>query len=156
MNEGTRFGTAMHSPKVVQNSDAYTQSTDGKGKAPPPDGRIFLVGLSLRALPPSRRLALQPETSTISSPRQPSPPHRADLRAMSRREDDFHVQPGRIRDPHPGAKRPKTFVGEVMRAAKKAGIVAKRSVAGRLARAGAVRTRPASRPLAVAFLNVVK
>ena len=65
MNEGTRFGTAMHSPKVVQDSDAYTQSTDGKGKAPPPDGRIFLVGLSLRALPPSRRLALQPETSTI-------------------------------------------------------------------------------------------
>ena len=35
---------------------------------------------------------------------------------MSRREDDFHVRPGRIRDPHPGAKRPKTFVGEVMRA----------------------------------------
>jgi type IV secretory pathway VirD2 relaxase len=40
---------------------------------------------------------------------------------MSRREDDFHVRPGRIRDPHRGAKRQKTFVGEVMRAAKKAG-----------------------------------
>jgi hypothetical protein len=23
MNEGTRFGTTMHSPKVVQDSDAY-------------------------------------------------------------------------------------------------------------------------------------
>lgn len=40
---------------------------------------------------------------------------------MRRREDDFHVRPGHIRDPHRGAKRPKTFVGEVMRAAKKAG-----------------------------------
>jgi len=40
---------------------------------------------------------------------------------MSRRDDDFQVRPGRIRDPHRGARRPKTFVGEVMRAAKKAG-----------------------------------
>jgi type IV secretory pathway VirD2 relaxase len=44
---------------------------------------------------------------------------------MSRREDDFQVRPGRIRDPHRGAKRPKTFVGEAMRAAKKAGHVGK-------------------------------
>jgi type IV secretory pathway VirD2 relaxase len=40
---------------------------------------------------------------------------------MSSREDDFHIRPGRIRDPHRSARRPKTFVGEVMRAAKKAG-----------------------------------
>jgi hypothetical protein len=32
MNEGTRFGTTTHSPKVVQDSDAYTQTTDGKIK----------------------------------------------------------------------------------------------------------------------------
>jgi hypothetical protein len=44
---------------------------------------------------------------------------------MSRREDDFQVRPGRIRDPHRGAKRPKTFVAEVMRAAKKAGHIGK-------------------------------
>jgi len=44
---------------------------------------------------------------------------------MSWREDDFHIRPGRIRDPHRGAKRPKTFVGEVMRAAKKAGHIGK-------------------------------
>lgn len=44
---------------------------------------------------------------------------------MSRREEDFQVRPGRIRDPHRGAKRPKTFVGEVMRAAKKAGHIGK-------------------------------
>jgi type IV secretory pathway VirD2 relaxase len=40
---------------------------------------------------------------------------------MIRRDNDFHVRPGRIRDSRRGAKRPKTFVGEVMRAAKKAG-----------------------------------
>ena len=40
---------------------------------------------------------------------------------MSRRGDDFQIRPGRIRDSHRGARRPKTFVGEVMRAAKKAG-----------------------------------
>lgn len=44
---------------------------------------------------------------------------------MNRREDDFNVRPGRIRDPHRGAGRPKTFVGEVMRAAKKAGHIGK-------------------------------
>jgi len=32
MNEGTRFGATMHSPKVVQDSDAYSQTTDGKIK----------------------------------------------------------------------------------------------------------------------------
>lgn len=40
---------------------------------------------------------------------------------MIHRDDDFRVRPGRIRDSHRGARRPKTFVGEVMRAAKKAG-----------------------------------
>lgn len=42
---------------------------------------------------------------------------------MIRREDDFRVRPGRIRDPHRGAGHPRTFVAEVMRAAKKAGHV---------------------------------
>jgi len=32
MNEGTRFGTTMHLPKVVQDSDAYGQIMDGKIK----------------------------------------------------------------------------------------------------------------------------
>lgn len=32
MNEGTRFGTTMHSPKVVQDSDAYDWIMDGKIK----------------------------------------------------------------------------------------------------------------------------
>jgi type IV secretory pathway VirD2 relaxase len=40
---------------------------------------------------------------------------------MTTRDDDVHVRPGRIRHGNQGAKRPKTFVGEVMRAAKKAG-----------------------------------
>lgn len=41
MNEGTRFGATMHSPKVVQDSDAYPQIMDGKIKrvVPPPSLR---------------------------------------------------------------------------------------------------------------------
>ena len=40
---------------------------------------------------------------------------------MSTRDDDIHLRPGRIHHGNQGAKRPKSFVGEVMRAAKKAG-----------------------------------
>ena len=40
---------------------------------------------------------------------------------MSTRDDDIHLRPGHIRHGNQGAKRPKSFVGEVMRAAKKAG-----------------------------------
>ena len=40
---------------------------------------------------------------------------------MTTRDDDLRVRPGPIRHGNQGAKRPKTFVGEVMRAAKKAG-----------------------------------
>jgi type IV secretory pathway VirD2 relaxase len=40
---------------------------------------------------------------------------------MTTRDDDFNPRPGRIRHGDQGAKRPKSFVGEVMRAAKKAG-----------------------------------
>ena len=40
---------------------------------------------------------------------------------MTTRDDDFNLRPGRIHHGSQGAKRPKSFVGEVMRAAKKAG-----------------------------------
>jgi type IV secretory pathway VirD2 relaxase len=42
---------------------------------------------------------------------------------LSTGDDDIQVRPGRIRHGSRGAKRPQTFVGEVMRAAKKAGHV---------------------------------
>ena len=42
---------------------------------------------------------------------------------MSTSDDDIQVRPGRIRHGNRGAQRPQTFVGEVMRAAKKAGHV---------------------------------
>ncbi len=42
---------------------------------------------------------------------------------MNTSDDDIQVRPGRIRHGNRGAKRPQTFVGEVMRAAKKAGHV---------------------------------
>jgi type IV secretory pathway VirD2 relaxase len=40
---------------------------------------------------------------------------------MTTRDDDLRIRPGRIRHGNQGTKRPKSFVGEVMRAAKKAG-----------------------------------
>ncbi len=40
---------------------------------------------------------------------------------MTTRDDDFNPRPGRIRHGNRGVGRPKTFAGEVMRAAKKAG-----------------------------------
>jgi len=40
---------------------------------------------------------------------------------MTTRDDDFGPRPGRIRHGNQGARRPKSFVGEVMRAARKAG-----------------------------------
>jgi type IV secretory pathway VirD2 relaxase len=40
---------------------------------------------------------------------------------MKPRDDELLIRPGRIRDRGRGAARPKTFVGEVMRAARKAG-----------------------------------
>src|ERR1700681_918815 len=43
--------------------------------------------------------------------------------AMTTRDDDLRVRPGRINHGNRGAKRPQTFVGEVMRAAKRAGHV---------------------------------
>jgi hypothetical protein len=40
---------------------------------------------------------------------------------MTTRDDDFNPRPGRIRHGNQAARRPKSFAGEVMRAAKKAG-----------------------------------
>jgi type IV secretory pathway VirD2 relaxase len=40
---------------------------------------------------------------------------------MTMHDDDFNPRPGRIRHGNHGARRPKTFAGEVMQAAKKAG-----------------------------------
>ena len=42
MYERTRFGTTPHSQKVVQDSDAYGPTADGKGKAPTAVVRLWL------------------------------------------------------------------------------------------------------------------
>ena len=44
---------------------------------------------------------------------------------MTRRDDEIRIRPGRVRRGDRGVKRPRSFVGEVMRAAKKAGHVGK-------------------------------
>jgi hypothetical protein len=41
--------------------------------------------------------------------------------AMATRDNDLRIRPGRINHGNRGARRPKSFVGEVMRAARKAG-----------------------------------
>ena len=72
MNEGTRFGTTMHSPKVVQDSDAYLPSTDGKIKAPTAVGRMWLVGLRFSAIFRVAVPALPQQRPMISMARAPS------------------------------------------------------------------------------------
>lgn len=46
--------------------------------------------------------------------------------AMATHDDDFRIRPGRIKHGNKGARRPKSFVGEVMQAARKAGLTGKR------------------------------
>ena len=50
---------------------------------------------------------------------------------MTTGDDDLHIRPGRIRHGRGGTKRTKTFVGEVMRAAKKAGHIGSSFRSGR-------------------------
>jgi type IV secretory pathway VirD2 relaxase len=57
---------------------------------------------------------------------------------MTGRDNDLDIRPGRIQHGNRGAKRPKSFVGEVMRAAKRAGHVGESFGRGR---AGASRSR---------------
>jgi type IV secretory pathway VirD2 relaxase len=57
---------------------------------------------------------------------------------VSTRDDDIHIRPGHIRHGNQGAKRPKSFVGQVMRAAKRAGHIGEGFGHGR---AGASRSR---------------
>jgi hypothetical protein len=50
--------------------------------------------------------------------------------SVSRRDDDLSIRLGRIRDRGRNSRRPDTFIGEVMRAAKKAGHVGERFGSG--------------------------
>jgi type IV secretory pathway VirD2 relaxase len=57
---------------------------------------------------------------------------------MKVRDDELNLRPGRIRHGNQAVKRPKSFVGQVMRAAKKAGHIGESFEPGR---AGATRSR---------------
>ena len=67
MYERTRFGTTPHSQKVVQDSDAYASSQDGKGKAPPSVGRMWLVALRFYGATRMFIPSLHSETSNKST-----------------------------------------------------------------------------------------
>jgi hypothetical protein len=47
MHEGTRYGPQTHPQFDVREPDAYAPTMDGKIKAPPPAGRMWLVGLEI-------------------------------------------------------------------------------------------------------------
>src|SRR5579862_5104799 len=56
----------------------------------------------------------------------------ARIYAMASRDDDLRVRPGRIRDGNRGARKSKSYIAQVMRAAKKAGHTGSRfGVSGR-------------------------
>ena len=95
---------------------------DGKIKAPPPAGRMWLVGLEIFGVRPYRTCwRFRQKHQDFNAPSAIPADRRVHSAAMTTRDDDFNPRPGRIRHGNQGAKRPKSFVGEVMRAAKKAG-----------------------------------
>ena len=130
-----------------------TRPTDGKIKAPTTVGRMWLVWLEYLGFGQQGLLALAPQSPSNSTPRAPSPPCRRARAAMTTRDDDMRIRPGRIQHGNQGAKRPKSFVGEVMRAAKKAGHTGK-SFGGSGGRQGPIdlRAGPARRPVLVVAL----
>jgi type IV secretory pathway VirD2 relaxase len=66
-------------------------------------------------------LALSTFSPRKSKPEAPSPESTRRFCTMTTRDDDLRVRPGRINHGNRGGRRPQTFVGEVMRAAKRAG-----------------------------------
>ena len=94
---------------------------DGKIKAPPSAGRMWLVGLEIFGVWHTRPAGAFARNTKISMRQAPSHGIGEGAPAMTTRDDDFNPRPGRIHHGNQGAKRPKSFVGEVMRAAKKAG-----------------------------------
>ena len=72
---------------------------------------------------------------------------------MTTRDDELRIRPGRIQHGNKGAKPPKSFVGEVMRAAKKAGHTGKnfRDASGNKGRSTFGRGRRAALSLSSRF-----
>src|SRR5665213_483276 len=82
---------------------------------------MWLVGLDIVATAPTAPAgACGTKRNNFNGPRAVSLFLRMSS-VMSTRDDDIHVRPGRIRHGNQGAKRAKSFVGQVMRAAKRAG-----------------------------------
>ncbi len=79
-------------------------------------------------------LAVTAVSVAISTAQAPSPGPGWKRATMNARNDDLHIRPGRIRPGTRGARRPASFVAEVMRAAKKAGQIGDRFGAGKFGR----------------------
>jgi hypothetical protein len=105
----------------VESRGTGTRPTDGKTKAPTSGRRMWLICLKF-----SDRYdtgAAGASTDIIIKSMQTAPPASSSQRedAMTMQDDDILIRPGRIKDRSRGANKAKSFVGEVMRAAKKAG-----------------------------------
>src|SRR5260370_1294739 len=96
---------------------------DGKGKAPPSAGRRWLVGLGYFAISSHHPAGASKPNAKHFSPLSgiANLAHRGT--SVSARDDDLRSRLGRIRARGRNSRRPDTFIGEVMRAAKKAGHV---------------------------------
>jgi hypothetical protein len=86
-------------------------------------GPMSLVALEDWSHGSSTVLALSTISERKSKLQAPSPGNTGRSCAMTMRDDDLRVRPGRISHGNRGARRPQSFVGEVMRAAKRAGHV---------------------------------
>src|SRR5580658_772106 len=68
-----------------------------------------------------RLVSLHGNLPMISTPKRHAPTNSGRATTMPNRDDELRIRPGRIQHGNRGGKRPTSFVGEVMRAAKKAG-----------------------------------
>ncbi len=98
-----------------------TRPHDGKGKAPPSAGRRWLVGLGYFAISSHHPAGASKRNTKYFSTFSAIAILAQRGTSVSRRDDELRIKLGRIRDRSRNSRRPDTFIGEVMQAAKKAG-----------------------------------
>src|SRR5260370_41047961 len=96
---------------------------DGKGKGAPSAGRRWLGGLGYFAISSHHPAGASKRNAKHFSPLSAIAILAHWETSVSRRDDDLRIRLGRIRDRSRNSRRPDTFIGEVMRAAQKAGHV---------------------------------
>ena len=106
-----------------QEPNRRTGTGTAREKAGPRRGLCGWLDWTIRRRSRHPLLALPAILRTNSIVRAPSAIPTPGLHPVTARDDDLRIRPGRIQHGNRGGKRPQTLVGEVMRAAKKAGHV---------------------------------